>query len=473
MEEDLVYSISENNSQDLLNNVTLSRIFNINSDEENIQPIQRQIKTPVSRKRKLANITSSARKRPLFDDMEEKLEKLALIDPDRKSCIYDYMDRYSTDAIVRYYLELILDVKLIPILPNPEVMKKWLEHKFNFIIPNELATEIVSKFMDYFQSKHFQNNVDGATNNNKKLFNPKNNFNIPHFKILPEKTLEKLTELKEEYVTSVQKESSKGSTFVIQLIILKIVKKISIFIEDLTNSEDFSTQKDSSTTFTEDKRKAMLEYILATTYFRAMIEFPKAKKVNVIDWTKYPSKTTHAIPQWRKQEEINLPIDIPHRLAENLCNKIETNKVSISGKSTRDDYEALVNGEKQNYLSQQFPHQNNNQRYYNNSFQNFRGRFNGTRGGSRGQIRGFNNRGFSGGRGYSNQNRYQSRGQNETRHGHYVRSKNSIKHDGRHVKTSSNSSSLPQGSRETDPTTTSTPTHTHNISNVDILQTFT
>lgn len=206
-----------------------------------------------------------------------------------------------------------------------------------------------------------------------------------------------------------------------------------------------------------------------------MMEFPRAKKINVIDWTKYPSKTTHAIPQWRKQEEINLPDDIPNRLAINLCNQIEANKINIAGRSIHKDYETLVTEETQNHLYQQFPNPRNNHRYYNNNVRTFRGGFNRTTVGNGRPTRGSNNRSFSGRGGYTKNRGYLNRSQNTTRQ---------TQSRGRIFRTSYNSSTFPQGSREANNMYNFTPNpnfqklarqenSTPSTSNVNILQTFT
>lgn len=146
-----------------------------------------------------------------------------------------------------------------------DVMKGWLQKK-SIEIPTDLATTIITKFMDYFQAKYFKNNVDGAVASNKKLFNPKSNFNIPNFKNLPEKVLQKFTTLKQAYVFNIQKEAAQATTFTFQLILLKILKHIKDFIK--TRETDLNDQTEQD----------LIEYILPTNYFFALIEFPKAKK---------------------------------------------------------------------------------------------------------------------------------------------------------------------------------------------------
>lgn len=267
-------------------------------------------------------------RRPLFDDMNEKMEALMLVDPEKKSVIYEYLDRYSSDAVVRYFLELLFETKAIPILPNFEILKSWLDHECSITIPKNLAAELVEKFMDYFQTKYFKNNVDGAIENGKHLFNPKTNFNIPQFKYMPEKVLETMTKLKEEYATNLQKEASRGTLFTLQLIILRILQKIARFVKEEVNDE------------TEIQKR--IELTLATTYFIALTEFPKAKKVHVIDWTSYSSKTTHAVPGWRKTDSNLLPPEFPNRLASNAVEKINQQTLKLTGNAIKKEIDAFL-----------------------------------------------------------------------------------------------------------------------------------
>ncbi|OXA64989.1 hypothetical protein Fcan01_00144 [Folsomia candida] len=262
----------------------------------------------------------------------------------------------------------------------------------------------VAKFIGVVKQKQC---VEGAQANNKKLFNPKSNFNIPNFKNLPEKVLRKLTDLKEEYVFNIQKEAAEATTFTIQLILLKIVKQIKDFLKTLPDQVNEQTEQN------------LIEYILATSYFIALIEFPKSKKVHVIDWTTYQSKTTHAIPMWRKVDPENPPVDVQNRLADGICYNINAAKIKLEGKAVESEFYAMMAG---NIPYPQNQYRNN---YGQGGYRN-RGRggrnFNNRSGGTY-YNRGRPMRGKQNGRSFNNsskENRSQNHEQDRSNHGGQV-----------------------------------------------------
>lgn len=73
-----------------------------------------------------------------------------------------------------------------------------------------------------------------------------------------------------------------------------------------------------------------------------LTEFPKAKKVHVIDWTSYSSKTTHAIPEWRKTQPNELPPEFPNRLAANTVDKINKQIIKLTGDAIKKEIDAFL-----------------------------------------------------------------------------------------------------------------------------------
>lgn len=72
---------------------------------------------------------------------------------------------------------------------------------------------------------------------------------------MPEIVLETMTKLKEEYATNLQKEASRGTLFTLQLIIPRILQKITRFVkEEVIDAAEIQKR---------------IELLLATTYFIA------------------------------------------------------------------------------------------------------------------------------------------------------------------------------------------------------------
>lgn len=328
------------NSQDSQDIIPATQNSNTNFQRRFLRPYSQTTRThsipnpkpttPQNRKRKGSPPKATPKKKPLFDTMDDILLKLALIDPHKTTAIYEYLDRYNSDPVVRYYLELLLEIQIIPILPSLDVIDSWSKNGCNINIPEVIGSELVSKCMDYFQTKLFNTNVKGAIAADKCLFNPKNNFNIPQFKLLPESDLEEMTTLKKDYVSKVQKQAEKGTTFVTQLLLLKIFQTITSFISDQGIQRD----------------QKMIEYIFGTIFGIALVEY-KANRPNlhVIDWSQYRSKTTDPKPSWRKMEPQQIPEDIPNRLAVNAIKNIHSHKIELDGKIVADEVHKLWNNE--------------------------------------------------------------------------------------------------------------------------------
>jgi predicted CopG family antitoxin len=239
------------------NNSILSRIFDSNSEEDEEDNItnshvnQRKFQKPfinryqkpfINSSRKISKSSKSSpstptpttkRKNPFgpdsiftkkmsIDTTQDVTDQLLIIDPNKKACIHKYIERYGTDPVVRHYAELMIESGFIPILPCLEIITDWLKISCPIIIPKEKASMMVSKCMDYFQARYFKNNVDGAIKANKKLFNPKNGFNVIHWRLVPAVHLENMTQSKDDHVMKVQMEASQATTFTSQLILLKL-----------------------------------------------------------------------------------------------------------------------------------------------------------------------------------------------------------------------------------------------------------
>jgi len=298
---------------------------------------------------------------------EEKIEMLSLLDQNKQLIIYDYLEFYQTDVLVKCFVDMVLEHKVIPVLPSQTIIESWLLHEVNVNVSNDLMRKLVNNFIKYFQTKYFNNNLKNAKEENKLLFNPKNNFWIPGFAEFPEKDIVDLNEAKFKYVQQVQDSSSKGTSFVLQNRILRNIDWTMQFIKNGLHITDNVEQKKH------------LEYILAMAYKTAIMEFPSSYGPKVIDWSTYESKATTTIPKWRK-ENASPPIDIPSVYSKSVLQKIDNGSINFDGKTiaakSAEFMEATVEQKQKRTLTQNF------RGHHRGSFHN-----SGYRGGGRGRAR--------------------------------------------------------------------------------------
>ena len=111
--------------------------------------------------------------------------------------IKNFVKDYDSDPPVKEYVEKLLEFPEIqPVLPEILDMQNSLEFKPNFSLLQSVFKTLVLNFMSYFQLKYFHNNIENATANNIALLNPQGNLHIPQFSLVPESTLNLITETK-------------------------------------------------------------------------------------------------------------------------------------------------------------------------------------------------------------------------------------------------------------------------------------
>lgn len=250
--------------------------------------------------------------------LDEKKELISLLDSKRQLVIYDYLDFYNKDVLVKCFVDMFLEYKVIPVLPPPDVIDLWLSHNLQIEVSNDLMKKLVNNFIKYFQTKYFNNNVNNANQEGKLLFNPKTNFWIPGFSEFPEKDIEKLNEAKFTYAREVQNTSSKGTAFVLQNRILRIIDWTMQFIQRTLKITD------------DEEKTKHLEYIMAMAYKTAMMEFPAAYRPKVIDWSAFKSKGTTSIPNWRSENKPP-PEDNISIYSKTALQKIDNGDIQFNG----------------------------------------------------------------------------------------------------------------------------------------------
>jgi len=298
-----------------------------------LQKSPQKINKSLKRKNQTTFDSDLKNKKTRIMSLDDKKEFLSILDPEEKLSVWKYIDRYTNDAVVRDYVDIILEFKELPTLPSQENLKQWLNLKVSFEIPNELKLTLTNNFLRYFQSKYFKNNMEGANAESKCVFNPKTNFWVPNFDLLPELALENLTDLKKDFVLNTQSQASTATLFVLDLMILRSIKCILSFIKYELKITDVN-QIDMS-----------FKYLLATSYQVGKNAFLLSKDIKCMDWKTYESKVKHTEPSWRRAEQPHLPSEKPCCFGNNFLQKLSSNTVEFSGTAALQTETKFLNGE--------------------------------------------------------------------------------------------------------------------------------
>ncbi len=239
---------------------------------------------------------------------EDKKEAVSLLDAEKDLAVHHYIDFYNKDPLVRFYVDTLLEYKVIPILPPPAVISNiWLTQIADIDISDDLKKMLTSNFMKYFQLKYFNNNLSQANLNDKTLFKPHSNFWIPSFDLLPERHHEDIEQLTLEFVKNVQRTSEHSTKFAIENLILRNVDLTMPFLK--------------STNLSPETHVAHMENILGRAFTIAKIEFPKSRHIKVINWKNYDSDPTGPRPKWRKDKGPP-PLDKEHTYTKTITEKL-------------------------------------------------------------------------------------------------------------------------------------------------------
>ncbi len=305
--------------------------FNSSStDFEDSQDVLENSQEVIQPKRKRKRKEKPRNSQNIIMSLDEKKEHISILDPDESLAVYPFLNSYHKDVIVKCFVDMFLDHKVIPILPTQEKLKEWLNHSITVEVSKDLMKMLINNFMKYFQVKYFNNNVSSALKEDKALFNPTKQFWIPGFNELPLDVHTALHKKKLEYVKQVQEKTVQGTNFVLQNFILRNIDMVMLFI------------KRTLLLVNEEEIKIHLEYIMAMAYSAAKVEFPKAYNVKLIDWRTYDSKATFPLPKWRKEENGLPPTDQVSRLCTNIHRQIDENQVIFDGPKLLDQQEKFL-----------------------------------------------------------------------------------------------------------------------------------
>lgn len=259
---------------------------------------------------------------PGIMDLDQKSELIEILDQTKSLAIYDYIKQYNTCPLVKNFVDIFLKHEMLPILPPQEVVSSWLKHEVNIEVPTDLQKSLIDKFLSYFKVRYFNMNLTKANQHEKEVFQPKNNFWIPCFELLPETTHLDLHQLKSKYVREVQLASVKGTSFSQQHFILRIYDEIFEFIDNHVKIDSQSS------------RKKVMEYIISIAFTTAKMEYVKTRQVKNIDWETYKSKDDNIVlPKWRKENTIP-PLNKTSFMSEHISELIDNKEINFNGSDT-------------------------------------------------------------------------------------------------------------------------------------------
>lgn len=300
--------------------------------QELLQNSQQEYHTPQHNKngKRTSDVILEAQNKKKHFDLKEKV---SLHDPDELTCIRDYLDFSETDPLVYEYLQKLFCSPYLPTIPDTDLISQWLDNNSKCGLTQVTKVECIHDFVFYFQSRYFAQNVQGAVNNSVALFNPKVNFNVPQFQLLPLKTLNNLGKLKEQFALSYQSETLIGSQFAIELRLLRIIDRITTEINRLISDE-------------EDRKSTFL-YFFATLYTKARTEFFKNFNVKKIDWSNRISKSIVTLPKWRK-ENCEPPKSSINKYVAKSCEIMLRTNCVISAETAKTEFDSWLKSNNHN-----------------------------------------------------------------------------------------------------------------------------
>jgi hypothetical protein len=276
---------------------------------------------PVKRK----NIdTHNSYKKPKPDPIMN-LSNITTLEYYNKLSIKNFIETYDSDVLVMEYVDKLLAFPTTPpIIPQESEHDLYLNFKPGCQFPDKCTIELVTNFISYFQLNYFRHNVGSAIGSKTTLFNPKCNFHIPQFPLVPKKTLSKMHECKEQFVIFTQDHALQGSEFTRELLLIRNIHILGSFLNSQVANE-------------RDLHNHILHFFMIS-YLKARTEFSKVFNIKVIDWGNKEGKARLTEPAWRKVSPEEPPIKAHNKYASSLVQRIVSGQESFQVNDVRNAY---------------------------------------------------------------------------------------------------------------------------------------
>jgi len=252
-------------------------------------------------------------------------EEIVNLDPNKLLSIHDCLEYYSSDPIVKEYVDLLIEIKIIPVIPSQSVIESYVKSDMNTNVPTEISINLIKNFMTVFQNNYFRNNVNDAITHEVHLSNPIVQFSVPDYQSLPLKTLEDVTGAKKMFMTLIQTIYSEGSKFNTEMKLLRNMKYIH---DTLLNS---NSQTDVTQIFWN---------IYCIHFLKAKTEFMTRFKIKTFDWSRVKSKIKHIVPKWRRDDQPP-PVEPFNYYANDIVKRIEEGEENFDGNAVASKYNEM------------------------------------------------------------------------------------------------------------------------------------
>lgn len=249
----------------------------------------------------------------LAAEMSTHQTLLEELDSEKSLSVWELMNDYDSDSLVREYFQILSDVKIRPSIPDVTVLNTLPVPDFE--LPIQIQSSILNHFTCYFQCRYSALNINAAVQNDVCLFSPFIHFKIPQFELLPEKYYKESKEAKELFVKAIQLNAVNGISFTIELILLRIYKEILLHVRTVV--------------LAEAAQKQTMQQFFLSFYKAAQTNFHQKFKIKNIDWNTKESRVKDGMPRWRKMGT-DPPAVRTSRYVKELTKKVNEGKVKIT-----------------------------------------------------------------------------------------------------------------------------------------------
>ncbi len=219
--------------------------------------------------------------------------RLLEIDPTSQCCAMEYLKDYSTDILVKEFIDAILETEILPCLPDQSQVDQYLQVEPLLELSSQIMQSLINNFMAIFQTKYFMNQVTDATIANVELINPKTDFWMPQYALLPMKIHDRFNNLKRKFSMNYQQNAVLGVKFARELMIARNFMLIQNEVKKL-NIADISEAHD----------QIMFQFVIAMT--KSTVEFGLEYNTKNIDWEKRKTKSSQVFRNGEKKNQILL-----------------------------------------------------------------------------------------------------------------------------------------------------------------------
>jgi len=314
-----------------MTNTANNEFPNDNLDEtfSNIAYDQMDVQQSVSNKRRVSEPHDEAPLNKRCFTLTQVSEQLIDIDNTKTLSIFDVIDEYQTDPIVKDYADKLIELGFFPSVPtSEEELMRLQSPTVKVDLSVNCQSFVISTMMGFFRTNYFKNNMKSATDADKIVIPIKAKCMMPGFAFVPYNYLERDFNIIHSAGIQMQKNANLKAKYVAELMLIN--SAYSIFKEVKEQVVSKTCQHVSTQT------------LLNIYYYKAHKEFMSVFKIKIFDWETFASKVRLILPKWRK-EDLPPPALLPNRHAKQIMDRIAFGKESFKPEDVRRDYLDFIN----------------------------------------------------------------------------------------------------------------------------------